>query len=95
MQKVVEVCTRVEGHGSLDIFIKDDDVSHVEFKIGPYRDFENMLIGKKIEDVPRIISRVCGLCHASQSIVSCKTIETMYNIKPIGFLRSIIEVKSS
>jgi len=88
MQKVVEVCTRVEGHGSLDIFIKDDNVSHVEFKIGPYRDFENMLIGKKIEDVPRIISRVCGLCHASQSIVSCKTIETMYNIKP--HMQSII-----
>ncbi len=82
MQKVIDVCTRVEGHGNLEIYVKDDEVSHVEFRIGPYRGFEHILIGKKIADVPLIISRVCGLCHASQSIVSCKAIESMYNIKP-------------
>ncbi|MFX1273694.1 MAG: nickel-dependent hydrogenase large subunit [Promethearchaeota archaeon] len=95
MLKVVDVCMRVEGHGNLEIFMKDDEISHVEFKIGPYRGFENLLIGKKITDVPRIISRICGLCHASQSIVSCKTIETMYNIKPhqqAVFIRRILMV---
>ncbi len=46
------------------------------------RGFENILIGKKLQDIPRIISRICGLCQASQTIASCKAIEEIYGIKP-------------
>ncbi|MFX1321284.1 MAG: nickel-dependent hydrogenase large subunit [Promethearchaeota archaeon] len=53
----------------------------MEFEILAFRGFENILIGKKLSDVPKIISRICGLCHASQTIVSCKSIEEMYKIK--------------
>ncbi len=53
----------------------------MEFEISAFRGFENILIGKKLSDVPKIISRICGLCHASQTIVSCKGIEEMYKIK--------------
>lgn len=81
MQKVIDVCTRVEGHGNLKIFIQNDEISNVEFEILAFRGFENILIGKKLSDVPKIVSRICGLCHASQTIVSCKSIEEIYNIK--------------
>ncbi len=81
MQKVIDVCTRVEGHGNVKIFIQNDEISNVEFEILAFRGFENILIGKKLSDVPKIVSRICGLCHASQTIVSCKSIEDMYNIK--------------
>ncbi|MFX1409431.1 MAG: nickel-dependent hydrogenase large subunit [Promethearchaeota archaeon] len=81
MQKVVDVCKRVEGHGNVKLFIQNDEISNVEFEILAFRGFENILIGKQLSDVPRIISRICGLCHASQTIVSCKSIENMYNIK--------------
>ncbi len=81
MQKVIDVCTRVEGHGNVKIFIQNDEISNVEFEILAFRGFENILIGKKLSDVPKIVSRICGLCHASQTIVSCKSIEEMYNIK--------------
>ncbi len=81
MQKVIDVCTRVEGHGNVKIFIQNDEISNVEFEILAFRGFENILIGKKLSDVPKIVSRICGLCHASQTIVSCKSIEKLYNIK--------------
>ncbi len=81
MQKVIDVCTRVEGHGNVKIFIQNDEISNVEFEILAFRGFENILIGKKLSDVPKIVSRICGLCHASQTIVSCKSIEEIYNIK--------------
>ena len=81
MQKVIDVCTRVEGHGNVKIILQNDEISNVEFEILAFRGFENILIGKKLSDVPKIVSRICGLCHASQTIASCKSIEEMYNIK--------------
>ena len=74
--KVVEVCSRVEGHGNVNLYInnQNDEISHVDFEIRAYRGFENILIGKKMIDTPKITSRICGLCHASQCIVSCKTL---------------------
>ncbi|MBN1800812.1 MAG: nickel-dependent hydrogenase large subunit [Candidatus Lokiarchaeota archaeon] len=82
MIKTVELCTRIEGHGEISVYTRDDQLLQAEFKLPIYRGFETMLKGKKILDVPRIVSRICGLCHASQTIVSCKVIENMYNIKP-------------
>ncbi len=82
--KVVEVCSRVEGHGNVNLYLnnQNDEISHVDFEIKAYRGFENILIGKKLIDIPKITSRICGLCHASQSIVSCKSIESIYDLEP-------------
>lgn len=80
MLKVVETCTRIEGHGSVKIYLKNDEVNQVIFDLAAYRGFESFLVGKNLFDMPKIVSRICGLCHASQSIVSCKAIEDMYEI---------------
>lgn len=79
--KVVDVCTRVEGHGNVNILIQKDEIKRVEFEIGAFRGFENFLLNKKLLDMPRIVSRICGLCHASQTIASCKAIESMYGVE--------------
>jgi coenzyme F420-reducing hydrogenase alpha subunit len=81
MQKIIEMCTRVEGHGDVKFLVQNDEISEVEFEISAFRGFEHILVGKKLIDLPKIVSRICGLCHASQTIASCKSIESMYNIK--------------
>ncbi|MFX1480441.1 MAG: nickel-dependent hydrogenase large subunit [Promethearchaeota archaeon] len=80
MLKIVDVCTRVEGHGNVKILIQNDEISNVDFNIGPNRGFENFLVGKALLDAPKIVSRVCGLCFASQTIASCKAIENLFDI---------------
>ncbi|NVM52893.1 MAG: nickel-dependent hydrogenase large subunit [Candidatus Helarchaeota archaeon] len=82
MPKTVTLCTRVEGHGSLRFTLQENEISGVYFDIKGYRGFENILSNKKIIDVPRIISRVCGLCYASHAIASCKGIEKMFELEP-------------
>ncbi|MFX1497179.1 MAG: nickel-dependent hydrogenase large subunit [Promethearchaeota archaeon] len=82
IQKVINVCSRVEGHGKVSYFIQNDNIDHVEFEISAFRGFENILVGKNLKDIPRIVSRICGLCHASQTIASCKAIEKIYDIQP-------------
>lgn len=79
--KVIDVCKRVEGHGNVKILLQNDDISLVNFEFDIYRGFENFLIGKKLFDIPKIVSRICGLCYASQAIASCKAIEHIYNIE--------------
>ena len=80
--KVVEICSRVEGHGNVNIYLnnQNEEISQVDFEIKAYRGFENILIGKELIDVPKIASRICGLCHASQSIASCKAIESIMKL---------------
>lgn len=82
LQKIVEPCKRIEGNGNIEILLKGDTIDHVEFRIPEIRGFENILINKKVQDIPRIVSRICGLCHASQAIVSNKAIEDIYGINP-------------
>jgi len=84
IKKVVEVCTRIEGHGKINIYLdnQSESISHVNFEIAPFRGFENILLRKGLSDIPRIASRICGLCHNSQSITSCKAVENMYDIEP-------------
>lgn len=81
MLKVVDICQRVEGHGEVKILVQNDEISLVNFEFDVYRGFENFLIGKQLLDIPKIVSRICGLCYASQAIASCKAIEDIYNIK--------------
>jgi F420-non-reducing hydrogenase large subunit len=95
MKKLIEVCTRVEGHGDVNIYLdnQNEDISRVDFEIEAYRGFENILLKKQLLDMPRIVSRICGLCHASQSIASCKAIENIYEIEPLEqsiFLRRLL-----
>ncbi|TXT63901.1 MAG: putative F420-nonreducing hydrogenase [Promethearchaeota archaeon] len=82
MQKVVELCKRVEGHGKIDIYLQNDIISEINFDLAAYRGFESILKNKDLLDIPRIASRICGLCHASQSIASCKAIESIFGVRP-------------
>jgi F420-non-reducing hydrogenase large subunit len=82
MDKVVEACTRVEGQGNLNIYLKNDEIYQTELNFSVFRGFENILVGKKLLDIPKIVSRICGLCCASQTIASCKAIEDIYGIEP-------------
>jgi len=83
LKKIIDICTRVEGHGAVNILLENQNevISHVEFKIDAYRGFEKILLRKKLFDLPKISSRICGLCHVSQTIASCKAIESMYDVE--------------
>ncbi len=85
MKRIINVCTRVEGHATVNIYIenKNDEISYVNFVIDAFRGFENFLLKKKLLDIPKLASRICGLCYASQMIVSCKAIEDIYGLNQI------------
>lgn len=89
-----ELIARVEGHGRLDIKIKDRHVASVELDIlTPPRLFEKLIVGRHFSDVPTIVSRICSICSASHRIVSVMAAEAAFGVtvsKETNFLRELL-----
>ena len=62
----IDPITRLEGHGKIEIFLDDDGaVEDCFFQIPELRGFERFVVGRPIEELPRIVTRICGVCPAA------------------------------
>lgn len=63
MRKVtIDPITRLEGHGKIEIFLNDDgDVANAYLQIPELRGFEKFCEGRPVEEVARIVTRICGV----------------------------------
>ena len=69
----IDPITRLEGHGKIEIFLDDDGaVEDMFFQIPELRGFERFVVGRPIEELPRIVTRICGVCPASHHMASAK-----------------------
>jgi len=68
--------TRVEGEGEIHVYIKEGKPSDIEVKITEApRFFEYIVIGRRFNEVPDIVSRICGLCGVSYIVTSVRAFE--------------------
>ena len=59
---VIEPITRLEGEGKIDIFLNDDgNVENAYFQTVELRGFERFCQGRPVEEMPRIVPRICGV----------------------------------
>ncbi|MCL4425054.1 MAG: nickel-dependent hydrogenase large subunit, partial [Firmicutes bacterium] len=49
--------------------------------MSPPRFFEGFLVGRKYDEVPGIVSRICGICPASHQLTAIQAIEDAFGIK--------------
>ncbi len=63
MQRItIDPITRLEGHGKIEIFLNEDGgVENAYFQVPELRGFEKFCEGRPIEEVPRIVARICGV----------------------------------
>jgi F420-non-reducing hydrogenase large subunit len=72
----IDPITRLEGHGKIDIFLDDaGGVKDCFFQIPELRGFERFVVGRPIEELPRIVTRICGVCPASHHLASAKAVD--------------------
>ncbi|MEN8006856.1 MAG: Ni/Fe hydrogenase subunit alpha [Candidatus Krumholzibacteriota bacterium] len=72
----IDPITRLEGHGKIQIFLDDDGaVEDCYFQIPELRGFERFVEGRPIEELPRIVTRICGVCPASHHMASAKAVD--------------------
>jgi F420-non-reducing hydrogenase large subunit len=72
----IDPITRLEGHGKIEIFLDDAGaVKDCFFQIPELRGFERFVVGRPIEELPRIVTRICGVCPASHHMASAKAVD--------------------
>jgi F420-non-reducing hydrogenase large subunit len=75
----IDPITRLEGHGKISIFLDDEGaVEDCYFQIPELRGFEQFVVGRPIEELPRIVTRICGVCPASHHMASAKAVDACF-----------------
>jgi len=58
----IDPITRLEGEGKIDIFLNEEgDVENAYFQVVELRGFERFCQGRPVEEMPRIVTRICGV----------------------------------
>ena len=73
---------RVEVEGSLSIVETDTGCPEVKLNIfEPPRFFEALLKGRRAEEVPDLVSRICGICPVAYQISSLNALEGLFGVE--------------
>jgi len=77
----IDPITRLEGHGKISIFLDDDgNVADAYVQIPELRGFEKFCVGRPVEEMPRITTRICGVCPEAHMMASAKTCDAVYHV---------------
>ena len=73
--------TRVEGHGNINVSIKNGAIEKCEWSIPEApRFFEAMVVGRSWNELHHITSRICGICSIGHTLASLKATEAALGI---------------
>jgi len=85
--------TRLEGHGKIAIFLNDDgNVDEAFFQVVELRGYENFLQGMPIEEVPRTVSTICGVCRGVHFTSAMKASDQIYGVEPTPVAKKLREL---
>ncbi len=82
MKKIsIDPITRLEGHGRIDLFLDDAGALVNAYLVIPeIRGFEKFAEGRPVEEMPRITSRICGVCPEAHMMAAAKAGDAVYGI---------------
>ncbi|GAB7022298.1 Ni/Fe hydrogenase subunit alpha [Salidesulfovibrio brasiliensis] len=75
MSKTLRVApiTRIEGHAGFEIMLDDSgNVADARMLVMSLRGFEKFVVGRPVEEVSRIVNRICGICPWQHHLASNK-----------------------
>lgn len=79
----VDYMARVEGEASLEVELDGKEIKRLVVDVfEPPRFFQGFLVGRKFDEVPALVSRICGICPVSHQITSIQAIEDAMGIEP-------------
>jgi len=79
----IDPITRLEGHGKIEIFLKDDgEVDNVYFQVPELRGFEKFVEGRPVAELSQIVTKICGVCPGCHHMASGKAADAVYGVEP-------------
>jgi F420-non-reducing hydrogenase large subunit len=79
---VIDPITRLEGHGKIHLFVNDDgNLANAYFQVPELRGFEKFCVGRPVEEMCRITTRICGVCPDAHHMAAAKAADAVYGAK--------------
>jgi F420-non-reducing hydrogenase large subunit len=79
----IQPITRIEGHAAIGITLDDSgNVEEARLSYMSLRGFEKFIEGKPAEEVPRLVSRICGICPWMHHLASNKAVDGCFGVTP-------------
>jgi len=79
----IDPVTRIEGRAKITIWLDGrGDVKDAHFTVFDLRMFEKFLEGRPVEEVPQIVTRICGICPVSHHLASAKACDMLFDVEP-------------
>ena len=92
-QILIDPITRLEGHGKIHLFVKDDgELANCYFKVPELRGFEVFAIGRPVEEMARITTRICGVCPDAHHLAAAKAADAVYGVTIPSAARKLREL---
>jgi len=92
----IQPVTRIEGHAKITIQLDDTgNVSDTQVNVLELRGFEKFCIGKPVEELPRITTRICGVCPWSHHNASAKATDAVFGVDPPSAGKKLRELCNS
>jgi len=80
---MIDPITRLEGHGKIHLFLNDDgSLANAYFQVPELRGFEVFCRNRPVEEMPRITTRICGVCPEAHHMASVKAGDAVYGVTP-------------
>jgi len=93
---VIQPVTRIEGHAKITIQLDDaGNVDRARVNVIELRGFERFCVGRPVEDMPRIVPRICGVCPWSHHLAAAKACDAVFGVEPPPAGRKLRELCNS
>jgi F420-non-reducing hydrogenase large subunit len=85
--------SRIEGGAKVTIQLDDSgNVADAKMHILELRGFEKFCVGRPVEEMPRITTRICGVCPMSHHLASAKAVDAVFGVEPTTTGRKLREL---
>jgi F420-non-reducing hydrogenase large subunit len=89
----IDPITRLEGHGKIEIFLNDEgEVENAYFQVPELRGFEKFCEGRPVEELPSIVTKICGVCPGCHHMASGKAVDRVFGVDPPPTAKKIREL---
>jgi F420-non-reducing hydrogenase large subunit len=78
---ILQPISRIEGHAKVIIQLDQaGEVGDARVVIPSLRGFEKFVIGRPIEEIPRIVTRICGVCPWAHHLAASKACDAIAGV---------------
>jgi len=89
----INYIARVEGESSVKLEIEEGKLKELRLNIWePPRFFEGFLVGRKFDEVPDIVARICGICPVSHMTTAIRAMENAFGFTPSTEVKKIRKI---